>query len=104
LKTLRQKSEYLGKNHWPDKNGQGKKVKEAFSCGELLPALKILSDCRLDEFLPNNLVKERVACVIAIGLARLLRGLSLNHAQDWHEGTWFFHENVGLPLSSFGVS
>jgi len=24
------KSEYLGKNHWPDKNGQGKRLKKRF--------------------------------------------------------------------------
>jgi hypothetical protein len=38
-----------------------KKVNEVFSYGEFLPALKILSDYQLDEFLANNLGKERAA-------------------------------------------
>jgi len=38
-----------------------KKVNEVLSYSEFLPALKILSDYQLDEFLANNLGKERAA-------------------------------------------
>jgi len=104
-KTVRQKSKYLGKKiNGVIKKVREKKVNEVFSYGEFLPALKILSDYQLDEFLANTLGKEQADCVIAISLARLLRGLSLNHVEDWYEGTWLFHQNGELPLSSSSIS
>ena len=104
-KIVRQKSKYLGKKiEGVVKKVREKKIKEVFSYGEFLPALKILSDYRLDEFLLKNLGKKQAESVIAISLARLLKSLSLNNIEDWYEGTYLFHQNGALPLSSASVS
>jgi len=104
-KTVRKKSKYLSKKiEGVVKKVREKRVKEVFFYGEFLPTLKILSDYRLDEFLLKNLRNKQAESVIAIILARLLKGLSLNHVEDWCEGTWLFYQNGALPLSSFSVS
>ena len=82
-KTVRQKSKYLGKKiNGVIKKVREKKVNEVLSYGEFLPALKILSDYQLDEFLPNNLGKRTSSLSYCHRFVRLLRGLSLNHAQN----------------------
>jgi transposase len=41
---------------------------------------------------------------MAICLARLLRGLSLQHVTTWYDGTWLYYRNRELPLSSSSIS
>jgi transposase len=104
-KKVRQKSKYIGKKiEGVVKKVREKKVSSVFSYGELLPALKIISDYKLDNFLEKILGKKQAASVIAISLARLIKGLSLNHVADWYESTWLYHQHGELPLSSSSVS
>lgn len=104
-KKVRQKSRYLGK----DQDGKiirvrEKKLKDVFSYGEFLPLEQIIRHYQLDKFLVKELGKVHSQVVISICLARLLRGLSLQHIATWYEGTWRYYHSRELPLSSASIS
>ena len=104
-KKVRQKSRYIGK----DQDGKivkvrEKKLKDVFSYGEFLPIGQIIKYYKLDKFLIKELGKTQSKVVFAICLARLLRGLSLQHISLWYEGTWIYYLTRELPLSSASIS
>jgi transposase len=104
-RKVRQKSRYLGKKQ-EDRvvRVRDRKLKDVFSYGEFLPVQQIIKHYRLDKFLSGELGKVQAQVVMILCMARLFRGLSLQHVSNWYEGTWMYYLSRDLPLSPASIS
>jgi len=116
-KQIRHRSKYLGRNingqpvrmreasHEVKKQVKGvMEAKQAYNYGNLLPALQVIDECHMDQYLNSLLSSEEVSVVLALSINRVVRPVAMHSIRTWYDGTTLYLDNPHLPLASQRIS